>query len=208
VKIKERVWFPVFYIFVLTFVLTAILIVFGFFTREQVKNNARIAFERAVLESIPIDLPEKISIARIHELYASLIRDPDDHSGTALRYMKNDSLIAYVLPIQGAGFWAPIKGVIGIAKDSMTITGISFYEQNETPGLGGEIVKYPFRSQFKGKILLPGPRPIEIRTAAMELDKNAVHAITGATQTSMRLESFLNEALSAWLQAIGKNQTE
>ncbi|MGB3341672.1 MAG: FMN-binding protein [bacterium] len=201
-KIKDQIWFPVFYMFILTLILSTILIVFGIFTRQRVEDNTRIAFERSVLEALPIDLPDKISTSQIHQLYTQLIEDPDSSSGTALRYIEADSLTAYALPIEGPGFWATIKGIIGIAVDKKTVTGISFYEQNETPGLGGEIVNEAFRKQFIGKELSSIPRPLEIRITTVPIDENSVHAVTGATQTSMRLGIFLNEALITWQRAV------
>ena len=116
--------------------------------------------------------------------------------------MKNDSLIAYAVPLQGPGFWAEIRGVIGIAADTRTVTGIAFYEQNETPGLGGEIIKPSFREQFAGKQLSIERVPLEIRLQTEQLDESSVHAITGATQTSTRLAAFMNERLEAWRTAM------
>jgi Na+-transporting NADH:ubiquinone oxidoreductase subunit C len=203
-KLKNQTWFPILYMFVLTLLISSILIVFGIFTRQRVEDNTRIAFERAVLEVLPIDLPVKISASQIHQLYTQLIREPDSLSGTALRYVQADSLIAYALPIEGSGFWATIKGVIGIAVDRKTVTGIYFYEQNETPGLGGEIASKAFRSQFIGKELAMSQVPLEVRITTAPVDMNAVHAITGATQTSMRLGMFLNKELIAWQQTVIK----
>lgn len=201
-KMKEQAWFPVVYMFIATLFFSAILIVFGAFTRQRVEDNERIAFERAVLEALPLTMPARASPSDIHRLYVENIRDATSKSGGALRYMKGDSLIAYALPLDGPGFWAPIRGVIGIAPDKQTITGIAFYEQNETPGLGGEITKPAFRKQFDGKQLATDGIPLEMRLQAEPLDKSSVHAITGATQTSTRLADFMNEQLRAWRAAV------
>lgn len=201
-KMKEKAWFPVFYMFVATFFFSAILIIFGAFTRQRVEDNERIAFERAVLEALPLEMPARVSPSEIHRIYIDNIQDATSETGSALRYMKDDSLIAYALPLDGPGFWAPIKGVIGIAADKRTITGIAFYEQNETPGLGGEIIKPGFRDQFEGKQLARDGVLLEIRSQTEPLDQSSVHAITGATQTSTRLADFMNEQLRAWHAAM------
>jgi len=200
--IKEKAWYPIVFMFIATLFFSAILIAFGSFTRQRVQDNERIAFERAVLEALPIDLPLKASPPAIHTMYLEYIKDSTDASAGALRYMKNDSLIAYALPLEGPGFWAQIRGVIGIAADKKTITGISFYEQNETPGLGGEIVKQDFRNQFIGKLLADKDIPLEIRMQSVLLDESSVHAVTGATQTSTRLGRFMNDQLMQWLHAM------
>ena len=203
-NIEDKAWFPIVYMFVVTLFFSAIIIIFGSFTRRRVEANERIAFERAVLEALPIDISQRISPSEIHGLYLETVKDSTAATGGALRYMRADSLIAYALPLDGPGFWAPIKGVIGIAADKKTVTGIAFYEQNETPGLGGEIVKPDFRDQFVGKQLSDKETSLEIRMVSAELDENSVHAITGATQTSTRLGRFMNEQLQAWRAAVGE----
>lgn len=203
-KMQDRIWYPVVYMFAITLFFTAILILFGNFTREQVENNEKIAFERAVLDALPINLPQGIPPVEIHRLYVENIEAPDSVSGGAYKYVKDNSLIAYALPIAGPGFWAPIQGIVGIAADKQTITGIAFYEQEETPGLGGEIVNPLFRNQFKGKELSLSGTPIEFRMPAQNIDDNSVHTITGATQTSQRVEKFLNAQIIVWQHAIGE----
>jgi Na+-transporting NADH:ubiquinone oxidoreductase subunit C len=197
-KTNEKPWFPIFYMFAVTLFFSAVLIAFGAFTRQRVEDNERIAFERAVLEALPLTLPARMSPPEIHRLYLEYIQNATDATGGALRYIKDDSLIAYALPLDGPGFWAPIKGVIGITADKQTITGVAFYEQNETPGLGGEITKPTFREQFEGKRLSSTGVPLEMRLQTEPLDESSVHAITGATQTSTRLADFMNEQLQMW----------
>ncbi|UCD05983.1 MAG: FMN-binding protein [candidate division WOR-3 bacterium] len=196
--IREKTWFPIVYMFVLTLVLSSVLIVFGMITRKRVKENEAIAFERAVLLSLSIDNAGKMTPGQIHQAYLSDIREADEKSAGALRYVRGDSIEGYSLPLEGPGFWARIKGVIGIEPDAMTIKGIAFYEQNETPGLGGEITKEQFRAQFVGKIISATGVPLRIIGPAEPLDESSVHAITGATQTSNRLARFINENLTRW----------
>ena len=196
--VRDKPWFPVLYMFVLTLILSAIIILFGSLTRQRVQNNELIAFERAVLLSLGIKAEGSASPSEIHAAYTKQIRQPDASSAGAYRLMKGDSTIAYALPLSGPGFWAPIKGIIGIKADRVTVTGIAFYEQNETPGLGAEIAKGEFTDQFRGKTLSPGDMPLDIVPLTALLDDHSVHAVTGATQTSNRLAAFMNEALRTW----------
>ena len=196
--IRNKTWYPILYMFVITLCLSTVLILFGSVTRQRVKDNEQILYERAVIEALPIELSPRVSPAQIHKLYISSIHQATESSAGALRYLQGDSLIGYALPVEGPGFWATIKGVIGIAADTKTITGVSFYEQNETPGLGGEIVKLEFRSQFVGKKISENQTPIEMRPVSAGLDESSIHAITGATQTSTRLNKFMNEQLATW----------
>jgi len=106
------------------------------------------------------------------------------------------------VPIEGQGFWDTIKGVIGIAPDKRMITGVCVYEQNETPGLGAEIARLPFRSQFVGREIADEGKPFGIKPVGSSLDRSEVHAVTGATQTSTRIERIIVEQLSRWREAV------
>jgi Na+-transporting NADH:ubiquinone oxidoreductase subunit C len=41
-----------------------------------------------------------------------------------------------VLPVYGRGLWSTLYGFIALDQDLRTITGITFYDHKETPGLG------------------------------------------------------------------------
>jgi Na+-transporting NADH:ubiquinone oxidoreductase subunit C len=199
-KITERAWYSILFMFAITLAVSTILIIFGNATRRRVEDNQRVAFRRAVLQALPVELPASLSPTAIHQIFADSIYQ-DSQLTDVLEFRRNDTVIAYALPIEGPGFWAPIKGIIGIDADMVTLTGLAIYEQNETPGLGGEIIKPYFRDQFPGKRIGEGAAPIRIRPSIDELDENSVHAITGATQTSTRLGVLLNERLTTWRDA-------
>ena len=111
--------------------------------------------------------------------------------------------MGYALPFEGQGFWAWIRGIVGIAADKKTVTGITFYEQSETPGLGAEIMRPAFRNQFKGKVLAQKEKPIAMRRPGATLGESDVHAVTGATQTSVRVEEMINQAIKDWQSKVG-----
>jgi Na+-transporting NADH:ubiquinone oxidoreductase subunit C len=192
---KEKPWFAVVYIFCLTAVLSFIVIGFAELTKERVEANKRLALERAVLEVFA--LAEDKSAAQLHQTFLDRTRSVDD--GEYYTLIENGTIIAFAVCVEGSGFWAPIKGVVGVSVDRKTITGISFYEQNETPGLGGEIAGLPFRSKFKNLLIASEGDPIGIKPFGADLAENEVHAISGATQTCTRLEAIINEDLSRWL---------
>ena len=103
---------------------------------------------------------------------------------------------AFAVPIEGMGLWGPIKGVLALEPDLQTIRGIRFYQQEETPGLGGEIGAGWFAELFKGKKIVssagePGFRLVKKGSI---LNDNSVDAITGATMTSERVEKLLRDA--------------
>lgn len=200
--IREKRWYPVIYMFLVTAFFSSIVIGVTQFTSSRVQANQKLSFEKAVLAVLPglYDEKEKLSGLELHKRFMEKVTPPEDSSGGAYTLRDNDKIIAYALPISGQGFWAPIKGIIGIEVDKRTITGIAFFEQNETPGLGAEIAKLEFTSQFKGKVISIGEKPLSIKRPGDKLDESSVNAVTGATQTCRRLEKIINEALKKWQQ--------
>jgi Na+-transporting NADH:ubiquinone oxidoreductase subunit C len=196
---KDKAWFPVAYMFIVTACFSTVLMGFSRVTRDRVRANEQIMFERAVLEAFPeINVPPS---AQIHALFNELFEQSDDAAG-AYAYRKAGQIAGYAVPGEGKGFWAPIRGIVGVSKDLTTILGISFYDQNETPGLGARITEPDFRAQFEGLTVGKIEKPIGIRPPSVSPADNEVHAISGATQTCVRLEGLINEDLSAWLEAI------
>ncbi len=57
----------------------------------------------------------------------------------------------YVIPITGFGLWDRIVGYISILPNGETVRGIAWYDQKETPGLGGTIAEASWQKQFLGK---------------------------------------------------------
>lgn len=103
---------------------------------------------------------------------------------------------AVAFPFSGPGLWGPIKGFLALESDLKTIRGISFYEQEETPGLGGEIASDWFKSQFVGKSIVDksGKPGITIISKG-KAGQSQVDAITGATMTCDKVESMLNNVI-------------
>ena len=198
---KKNGWFAGVYMFCLTACLSSIIIGVSKATRDRVEANQQIAFETAVVEVLPFDLSSK---EHPHKSFIDYIKSNELVNG-AYVLMDGREIKGYALPIAGKGFWAPIKGIIGIAPDKKTITGIAFYEQNETPGLGAQITTKDFRVQFINKKLADGDKPIRIMPAGTVLKNNEVHAISGATQTSRRLEKLINEDLVEWRNQLTQN---
>ncbi|MDT8319308.1 MAG: Na(+)-translocating NADH-quinone reductase subunit C [Xanthomonadales bacterium] len=102
---------------------------------------------------------------------------------------EGDELQRVILPIHGAGMWSTIYGYLALEPDLNTIAGVTFYEQNETPGIGDRILQPAWRAQWEGRKLFDprgefrfdaGPGRIEPGTEAA---RYKVDALTGATVT-------------------------
>ena len=108
---------------------------------------------------------------------------------------------AIAISFGGPGLWGPIKGLLALEPDKTTIRGITFYEQEETPGLGGEISSPSFQNQFEGKSIRgPGAQlGIKIIRGGGASEPNEVDAITGATMTSEKVQAMLNQAIATFI---------
>ena len=56
-----------------------------------------------------------------------------------------------ILPMHGYGLWSTLYGFLSLDADGQTVQSINFYDQAETPGLGGEVVNPNWRALWKGK---------------------------------------------------------
>ncbi len=206
-KLRDRRAYPVFYMFAVTFVSTGVLIGLNRMTEDRVEANRQVLFEEAVLFALGWDAEEKMSPAGVHQAFLENVQEPAEESAGAYRLVRGGKLEAYALPFEGRGFWNQIKGVMGIRPDGSVLTGMAFYEQSETPGLGAEIVKTYFTDQFQELKLDAGSPALALKSSGAKSGENEVDAITGATQTCTRLEDILNNALDAWRKKMGLSKS-
>ena len=75
-----------------------------------------------------------------------------------------------------------------------------FYEQNETPGLGGEIGTAMFTQRFVGKKLREGEAVLRIVKpgSVSALEDTQVNGITGATLTCEAVNRLMAEAIGSF----------
>lgn len=89
-----------------------------------------------------------------------------------------------VLPMYGRGLWSVMYGFVAVQPDGNTIKGITYYDQGETAGLGGEIANPRWQAQFVGKKLYD-----ENANLALKVGKgagaNAEHGIDGLSGATL-----------------------
>jgi Na(+)-translocating NADH:ubiquinone oxidoreductase C subunit len=152
-----------------------------------------------ILTALKVPLDADVSPEKLVEIFSENVDKEIQGKQTLYVYSPSDAHDepeAVAVGFAGPGLWAPIKGILALESDRVTIRGITFYEQEETPGLGGEIVSSGFRDQFVGKSIVDdsGKAGIVIRNNGSEL-VNGVDAITGATMTCDKVQSMLNEVI-------------
>jgi len=197
---KDKRWYPVLYMFIITAVFSTALIGFSQYTQNRVEVNQQLSFEIAVLKVLPGMYNPELSSIELHNKFIDQVNEPTEQTNGAYTIKSVDIIKAYALPIEGQGFWDQIKAVVGIDSDKKTITGFVVYQQRETPGLGAEIAKHEFTKQFENLKIAATGKAITFKRPGQELEQGQVHAVTGATQTSTRLERIINETLERWLK--------
>jgi len=100
---------------------------------------------------------------------------------------ENGNLDSIILPVHGQGLWSTMYAFVAVAPDGNTIKGITYYEQGETPGLGGEVENPNWRAQFVGKKLYNEngePALKVVKGGAPQGAPSSVDGLSGATLTS------------------------
>jgi Na+-transporting NADH:ubiquinone oxidoreductase subunit C len=89
-----------------------------------------------------------------------------------------------VFPVYGEGLYSTMYGYLALEPDLRTVRHISFYEQGETPGLGGDIEEPAWQAGWRGKQVFDdtGEPVIEVTVEGAE-GAHQVDGITGATLT-------------------------
>lgn len=113
-----------------------------------------------------------------------------------------DKGVKYIMPLYGAGLWGPIWGYVSVDADGSTIYGAYFGHQGETPGLGAEIEKPAFTSQFAGKHLFVDGRfvPVAVVKKGIKAPQGAdsVDGISGGTITSKGVGAMIDNCLAPY----------
>ena len=91
-----------------------------------------------------------------------------------------------ILPMHGNGLWSVMYGFVAIQPDGNTINGITYYDQGETPGLGGEIGNPLWQQKFVGKKLFDeqGKLALHVSKGGSSDKEHGVDALSGASLTS------------------------
>lgn len=166
------------------------------FTEPYRIANAAAEKNRNIFTALNIDFDAKASSEELIEIFdKNIVEETSDEGLSLYKYNESGTTKGIAVDFEGPGLWAHIKGFLALEPDMKTIRGITFYEQEETPGLGGEIVTEGFRSGFVGKKIVgsDGKSGIVIKTGASAI--NEVDGITGATMTCDKVAEMINKVI-------------
>lgn len=135
------------------------------------------------------------------------IKKPQDARLLPVFECQTDNGLKYIIPVYGAGLWGPIWGYVAFDSDGDTIYGAYFAHKGETPGLGAEIEKPAFSTQFEGKNVFSYGKFTSVRVCkpGQEPQEGAyVNGISGGTITSQGVDKMLRESLEPYTEYLKK----
>ena len=180
---------------VLAVVCSALLTGMKIATRQRQEAN-KLAFQREnILRVLNVELSAKPKSEEINELYEKNIIPENDNGLELYKYLVDGKVQAVAVGFEGPGLWNKIKGYLALDDKMEIIKGITFYEHEETPGLGGEIDKQWFKEQFIGKPFkdASGHLSIKVVKPGMASNENEINGISGATITGSKVQDMLSK---------------
>lgn len=133
---------------------------------------------------------------------------------------------AWVIPVNGFGLWDAIYGYLALKPDGNTVIGIAWYEQKETPGLGGNIAEPFWQDLFPNKKIFQesADGTTDFKTAPLGIvvvkgkvaevlgsspkSKSAVDGMTGATLTGNGVTDAYRDVLAPYRPFLMKIRDE
>ena len=169
------------------------------FTAPYREANADADRKRNILTVLEVPYTKNVSSEALVGIFETNVREEASGELEIYRYAPSDSggRETVAVHFEGPGLWGPIRGFLALDTDMRTIRGITFYEQEETPGLGGEIASDWFLKAFVGKKIVDasGKPGIIIKGGGETNAMNEVDTISGATMTCDKVEELLNNVI-------------
>jgi Na+-transporting NADH:ubiquinone oxidoreductase subunit C len=214
--VKEKLY-TVFYMVVIASVFTAGTSGVYLMSRERVELNRELKRRRVVLGVLGIEVPVDADFREVDRIYRERVEETErtvttrgeDHPVLVGLDEAGDRL-GYAFELSGRGLWDVIRGYMAVSPDLNRVLGLSWHQQNETPGLGAEITEPWFEEQFRRLELPPEPGPdgkyVELVQPGVEATEYDVDAVTGATFTSRAVEEAVNEGLASFMKTMEESQ--
>jgi Na+-transporting NADH:ubiquinone oxidoreductase subunit C len=108
------------------------------------------------------------------------------NTGVVYLVKEGEAVSKVILPVHGNGLWSMMYAFVAVETDGNTVSGITYYEQGETPGLGGEVENPSWRAQWVGKKLFDEnhkPAIKIVKGGAPQGSEHGVDGLSGATLT-------------------------
>lgn len=104
----------------------------------------------------------------------------------------NGEIEDIVLPVSGYGLWGTMYGYLALEGDGNTVKGIGFYEQKETPGLGGEVTNPRWKGLWPGKEVYDDNGDVALSVIkGVGQGVHQVDGLAGASLTSRGVDNLI-----------------
>jgi Na+-transporting NADH:ubiquinone oxidoreductase subunit C len=195
------------YMFLITLFFASLVSSVKLLNDQKIERNQTIKLQKIILKVLQIPVQGQMTGEELARIYTDRVKEIDVNGRTLFIGYAEDghTILGYALPVGGPGFWGPIRGMVGISPDATKVLGLAFIKHSETPGLGGRITEPWFTGQFKDLPLHPikGDQNIfYLKPEGTAQAANDLDAITGATNTSSAVETFLNQELDHFLKKL------
>lgn len=115
----------------------------------------------------------------------------------------DDALVGYIVTNVAKGYGGDVSVMTAINTDG-TVKAVKILDvSNETPGLGQNVTKESFYSQFTGMM-----GEVSIKKNGADNAKNEVSPVTGATISSTAVKNAVNDALEVYSEILTVGKTE
>ena len=111
---------------------------------------------------------------------------------------KDGKTASIMLPVHGYGLWSTMYGFLALdIKDLDTVVGFGFYDQKETPGLGGEVDNPIWKGRWPGKKVYDTKGNVALHVIKGAVDPSnpgaseQIDGLAGATLTSNGVSNLL-----------------
>jgi Na+-transporting NADH:ubiquinone oxidoreductase subunit C len=105
---------------------------------------------------------------------------------------KEGELDKVILPVYGSGLWSTLYGFLALESDLNTVSGITFYEHAETPGLGGEVDNPRWKDSWVDKKIYNQDGNVAFRLVkGGAKGVHEVDSLSGASLTSIGVENII-----------------
>lgn len=180
---------------------------FGRFTVKMVDLDTGVVLGAEEIASAGLnpDLYDQIRAAKDPALSRALPADEDiagikRRENIAQVYVLEDEgrPQKIVLPVRGYGLWSTLYGFLVLEGDANTVVGLAYYDQKETPGLGGEVDNPKWKAIWSGKKIYDDSGKVAIDVLKGSVEQGHPHALyqvdglSGATLTSNGVEHMLH----------------
>ena len=167
--------------------------------QQENRMRERAASMVKMVEGLGYGLPQRRFVARTSGAYVSQdspkqtqLLAAQDKAGlgqvedvvTVFEVRVQNRLELVVLPVRGVGYKSMMKGYVALKSDLATIAGLTFHEQDETPGMGAKIMDADWQAKWAGKHVRDenGVMRIEVVKGQAQTAYQ-VDGISGATRT-------------------------